>query len=384
MNRETTSQASYPPSIEKAVMAFFDDFDFGEGGERTRLSYRSGARAFLEYVSQHGDLDLDSSINALPSSVSADFNSWMQTAEHTGPGPEGDEGDQEVSQGYSVSTRRLYLQALSRMLRFWWYRNWMPFSPEEETRARKALQIRANREERRRVHSRNDKVPHDFGDRMLAAANALLLPTDEDVPDPHDRRKARLVTLRTRAVIHTLRATALRAGDLCNLTRTDVRLAYKTGGHLRLEMAKTGLAAHVVLGEAALAAIDGYLEERGDTSPWIFIQHGRTGAPPRRWDLSTEVYRRRKRGYGARFGPGSVRQIVVELAAQAGYNPEQDEFVSTHAFRHWHAQRLIDLGASIDQVQAVLGHARAQTTKDVYAPEPNVEQILKWEEKIQG
>jgi integrase len=75
---------------------------------------------------------------------------------------------------------------------------------------------------------------------------------------------------------------------------------------------------------------------------------------------------------------------VVELARRAGYDPGRDQFVSTHAFRHWHAQRLIDLGASIDQVQAVLGHARAQTTKDVYAPEPNVAEILRWEAQMQA
>lgn len=78
-----------------------------------------------------------------------------------------------------------------------------------------------------------------------------------------------------------------------------------------------------------------------------------------------------------------MRRIAVELAGGAGYAPESDQFVSTHAFRHWHAQRLIDLGASIDQVQAVLGHVRAQTTKDVYAPEPNIARILEWEERIQ-
>jgi integrase len=148
-------------------------------------------------------------------------------------------------------------------------------------------------------------------------------------------------------------------------------------------MAKTGLAAHVVLGETTLEAIEAYFGERDDASPWVFIQHGRTGAPPRRRNLSAEAYRRRRRGYGARLGTGSVRQVVVELAVRAGYDPEKDQFVSTHAFRHWHAQRLIDLGASVDQVQAVLGHARAQTTKDVYAPEPNVSQILEWENRIQ-
>ncbi len=383
MNKENNLGLGTLPTIEQAVEAFFNDFDFGEGGERTRLSYRSGARAFLRFVEEYEEITSSTVIDALPSSVSADFNAWMQTAEHTGPGPEGDENDQEPREGYSTSTRRLYLQALTRLLRFWWYRGWLAFSPEEETRARKALQIQRTREDRRRVQTRSEDVPTDFGDRMLEAAIALPLPTEKDIADPCVRRKARIETLRVRALIQVLRATALRAGDVSTLTRTDVRLAQQTGGHLRIEMAKTRLAAHVVLGEETLAAIDEYLNERSDDSPWLFIQHGRTGAPSRKRDLSTEAYRRRRRGYGAKFGPGSVRRIVVGLAKKAGYDPEREQFVSTHAFRHWHAQRLIDLGASIDEVQSILGHARTQTTKDVYAPEPNVDQIFKWEHMIQ-
>jgi integrase len=75
------------------------------------------------------------------------------------------------------------------------------------------------------------------------------------------------------------------------------------------------------------------------------------------------------------MGTGLVRKIVIDVAKSAGYNPKL-EFVSAHSFRHWHAQRLIRLGASIDQVQSVLGHARAQTTKDIYAPEPNMSQVV--------
>lgn len=371
------------PTIRSALAAFFDEFDFGEGSDRTRLSYHSGSRAFVRFLEEHENLTPETPLAALPSSVLADFNAWMQTSEHTGPGPKGDKDEREIQQGYSVSTRRLYLQALGRLLRFWWYRQWLAFSPEEESRAREALQIRKSREDRRRVHTRSDQVPPAFGDRMLEAASALPLPTEQEIHDPRDRRKARLETLRARALVSTLRATALRAGDLCRLVRTDVQLARQTGGHLRLEMAKTGLAAHVVMGEATVGTIEDYFGERDDVSPWVFIQHGRTGAPPRGRNLSAEAYRRRMRGYGARLSPGSARRIVVELAARAGYDPERDQFVSTHAFRHWHAQRLIDLGASIDQVQAVLGHARAQTTKDVYAPEPNVSQILEWEDRIQ-
>lgn len=383
MGEQKSSDTGTLPTIEQAVDAFFDDFDFGDGGRRTRLSYLSGARCFLDFVRDHEELDSSTSITELPSSASADFNAWMQTAEHTGPGPEANVEEQEIQRGYSASTRRLYLQALSRMLRFWWYREWLSFSPEDEARARESLQIRKSRQDRRSVYSRTDQVPPDFGDRMLSAADSLPLPSEEDISNDRDRRKVRLQTLRTRAIVITLRATALRAGDLCDLTRTAVRLAARSGGHLRLEMSKTGRAAHIMFGEAALGALEAYLEERNDASPWLFIQHGRTGAPPRGRQLSAEAYRRRQRGYGARLGPGSVRRIVVSLARRAGYDPERDQFVSTHAFRHWHAQRLIDLGASIDQVQSVLGHARAQTTKDVYAPEPNIPQIMQWEERIQ-
>ena len=372
------------PTIEQAVDAFFNEFDFGEGSERTRLSYRSGARAFLRFIEDHADYDQDTPIEQLPSGTSAEFNAWMQTVAHSGPGPDSlGVANIKVQKGYSSSTRRLYLQSLSRMLRFWWYRSWLSFSPEEETLARKALQIQRTREERQRTQTRSGNVPTDFGDRMLDAASALPLPTEADISNPRDRRKARLDTLRARALVQTLRATALRAGDLCQLIRTDVLLAHRTGGHIRVEMAKTGLAAHVVVGKATLTTIDAYLKERDDESPWLFIQHGRTGSPSKTRKLSPEAYRRRKRGYGARLSPGSVRRVVIELAKRAGYDPDRDQFVSSHAFRHWHAQRLIDLGASIDEVQSVLGHARAQTTKDVYAPEPNVAQILFWEEEIQ-
>ena len=384
MGEQTEPKYRDLPTIEQAVEAFFYDFDFGDGGERTRLSYRSGARAFLRFIIEESDYDLDTPIEELPSSISADFNAWMQTAAHTGPGPESDDSKYtETHEGYSSSTRRLYLQALSRLLRFWWYREWLIFSPEEEDRARKTLQIQRSRDERRRIQTRSGDVPTDFGDRMIEAANALPLQTEEDIPDPRERRKARLETLRSQALIHTLRATALRAGDVCSLIRADVRLAHQTGGHLRIEMTKTGLAAHVVLGKPTLAAIEAYFKERNDVSPWLFIQHGRTGSPPKKRSLSTEDYRRRRRGYGARLNPGSVRRMVVALAKAAGYDPERDQFVSTHAFRHWHARRLMDLGASIDEVQSVLGHARAQTTKDVYAPEPNIAQILFWEERMQ-
>jgi integrase len=369
------------PTIRDAVDAFLTDFDFGDGGERTRLSYRSGAFAFLRFIEETEKLDPQSLISKLPSSISADFKSWLQGTTHAGPGRPVE--DNKLAQhSYSPATVKLYLQALNRLLRFWWFREWLSFSPEQEIEARKALQIQRSRDRRDRTPTRSPDVPSDFGDRMLEAVLELPLPTSASIPDAQQRRKVRLDTLRAQALIHTLRASALRAGDVCELTRSQIELARRNNGYLAITMRKTGLSAHVVLGSAAINVIDSYLKERNDTSPWVFIQHGRTAFPPRRRSPSLEAYRRRKKGYGAQVNPGLVRRIVLKVARQAGYNPKR-EFVSAHAFRHWHAQRLIRLGASIDQVQSVLGHARAQTTKDIYAPEPNVTQILQWEEAIQ-
>jgi len=128
------------PAIEETVQAFFVDFDFGERGDRTRLTYRSGARAFLRFVKEHEALDPSSPIAALSSSVSADFKACLQSTERIGPGRQSEE-EKPVARRYSPATVSLYLQALSRLLRFLRFREWLSFSPEEETRARQGLQI---------------------------------------------------------------------------------------------------------------------------------------------------------------------------------------------------------------------------------------------------
>lgn len=376
------TESGYLPTIENAVESFFNEFDFGEEGRRTRLSYETGARNFLRFIKEKDDLELDMPINILPSTISDDFKNWMLTANNSRPGITGRDSNREILQGFSPATRILYAHSLSRLLRYWSYRDWLQFSPCKEEATRKALQIQRKRKGRFQVHSRSEKVPVDFGDKMVQAASSLLLPTEKDIPNSNERRKARLNVFRIRALIHTLRDTALRVGDICSLSRSDIELVHQSGGYLRVLMAKTNLAAHVVFGNKTLSVIDAYIKERADESPWVFIQHGRTGNPARKSELSAEHYRRKKRGYGARFGSGSIRNCIIELARIAGYDPESDRFISTHAFRHWHAKRLIAIGASTDDVQIILGHAFLDTTKDMYATDPNIEKIREWAEKI--
>jgi site-specific recombinase XerD len=240
-----------------------------------------------------------------------------------------------------------------------------------------AMRIQSHREER--LPTRSPKVPGDFGDHMLAAAEKMALPTT--ARKNTELRKQRLNTLRTRALIHTLRASALRIGDVVTLTRSTLAAAHAAGGYLTITMEKTGLQAHIYLGEAARKAIESYIEERGDHSPFLFVQHGRSG---KLRSGSANWFRVQQRGYGAPMGISLARSIVYQVARLAGYEVGTEKtFVGPHAFRHWHAQRLIDQGASLDQVQSVLGHANPETTKKIYATDPNVGNIIAAERALQ-
>jgi len=59
-----------------------------------------------------------------------------------------------------------------------------------------------------------------------------------------------------------------------------------------------------------------------------------------------------------RLAYGVVRQIVKEALASVGLG-----HVTPHQLRHTFATQLLDRGAALDQVAALLGHARVDTAK---------------------
>ena len=94
---------------------------------------------------------------------------------------------------------------------------------------------------------------------MIGAAEARPLPTEIDLPDPAKRRVARLETLRATALVHTFAATALRVGDVCRLTRGQIRLVERNKRYLVMAMRKTGLQAYLVFGKPTPTAIEACL-----------------------------------------------------------------------------------------------------------------------------
>ncbi|MGB7537920.1 MAG: tyrosine-type recombinase/integrase [Anaerolineales bacterium] len=220
--------------------------------------------------------------------------------------------------------------------------------------------------------ARVGRVPEDFGDKMAATADSQPLP-------PLKNRLALLKILRSKALVHFLRATGLRIGDACRFTRSDFQSAKARDGYFTLQMQKTGSLAHCLIGDTAVAAIDQYLKVRTDASPWIFIQHGRAGKPR---TGTSQFFRSAARGYGAKISTKTAWEIIRRIGRQA-YGVKTTQFISPHAFRHWHAQSLIRAGAQLEDVQSVLGHSTPVITKQIYAPEPNLTRISETERLIQ-
>jgi site-specific recombinase XerD len=337
--------------INAAVDVFFSEFHFPSESKNTKRTYKTALKKFLLFAKETHLLKEE--VIILDPSIINRFGVWL------------------IANGMSEYTQNIYESALRRAVNFWRMKGWINFSNDQEKETRLAMRIQSKKKHSG-GSSRVGRVPEDFGDRMAAVADALPLPAGKN-------RLALLKTLRSRALIHFLRATGLRIGDACRFTRSDLLSAQSHGGYFTIQMQKTGSLAHCFLGEAAVQALERYLQERSDSSPWIFIQHGRAGKSRAG---TSQFFRTTVKGYGARISPKTAWEIVRHIGRQA-YGRKTTQFISPHAFRHWHAQSLIRAGAQLEDVQSVLGHSTPVITKQIYAPEPNLSRITDTERLIQ-
>jgi integrase/recombinase XerD len=150
-----------------------------------------------------------------------------------------------------------------------------------------------------------------------------------------------VLALRDRAMLEVLYGAGLRVSELVGLPLAGVD---RRAGFLRVR-GKGGRERIVPLGEPALAALDAWLAE---------------GRP--------KLVRRSGRGTDALFlsrrGTAMTRQNFFarlrQLARRAGLPAER---VSPHVLRHSFATDLLEGGADLRAVQAMLGHADLATTQ---------------------
>lgn len=145
---------------------------------------------------------------------------------------------------------------------------------------------------------------------------------------------------RDRAMLELLYATGCRASEVSSLALRDLHLseryclAHGKGSKERL----------VPLGDAAVAAIQSYLEEErgrlakraGGSPSWLLLSRG-----------------------GRRLRREAIWELVKRYAKRSGV----PETISPHTLRHSFATHLLSGGVDLRQVQELLGHASIATTQ---------------------
>ena len=154
-----------------------------------------------------------------------------------------------------------------------------------------------------------------------------------DTPDPSTARG-----LRDRAMLETLYSTGLRVSELVALKLADINLAegfLSTVGKGRKQRI-------VPVGEAAVQMVERYLSEarpafdRGRNHPALFLTH---------------------------LGRGMTRQGFWKLLGGYALRADITKRLSPHKLRHSFATHLLENGADLRAVQAMLGHADIGTTQ---------------------
>jgi site-specific recombinase XerD len=147
-----------------------------------------------------------------------------------------------------------------------------------------------------------------------------------------------LSELRDRAILELFFSTGLRVSELCSLNR-DLDLT-RDEFSIRGKGEKVRV---VFLSPAAKRCIKEYLDKRGDVDEALFVQYGKAS----------------KNSKDLRLTPRSVERLVKKYSTKAGITRK----VTPHVIRHSFATDLLQNGADLRSVQALLGHANITTTQ---------------------
>lgn len=143
---------------------------------------------------------------------------------------------------------------------------------------------------------------------------------------------------RNRAILETLYSCGLRVSELCNLKLSDL---YLDEGFIKVE-GKGSKQRLVPISQRAIQEISRWLEDRIDGK----IKEG----------YEDFVFLAR---WGKNISRIMVFHLIKELAEKAGIK----KTISPHTFRHSFATHLLEGGANLRAIQAMMGHESIATTE---------------------
>jgi site-specific recombinase XerD len=177
------------------------------------------------------------------------------------------------------------------------------------------------------------------GERSLELISSEELERLLDAPQGED-----LKSLRDRSILELLFSTGLRVSELCGLDR-DIDL-----NQSEFSVRGKGEKVRVVfLSDAAKQAIKPYLKARTDLSDALFVR-----IP----SLAGKKKPSKESSLG-RLTTRSIERTVKHYATKAGISKK----VTPHVVRHSFATDLLQNGADLRSVQALLGHSNITTTQ---------------------
>lgn len=152
---------------------------------------------------------------------------------------------------------------------------------------------------------------------------------------------ARFLRARDRAIVMLLVNSGLRVSELCALEVPDV-VVNERSGSVTVRRGKGNKARTVPLNVEArrpLTALFGYLEETMQENDRLFCDH-----------------------QGRPLTPRGVQHMLTEYGRRAGIE------VTPHILRHTFAKGLADAGVRAEEIAALLGHSKLETTRRYTQP----------------
>lgn len=178
------------------------------------------------------------------------------------------------------------------------------------------------------------KIP----ERQIDLISSVELERLREAPD-----LSTLKGLRDKAIIELFFSTGLRVSELTSLQRD---LDYSEGNFpIRGKGDKMRI---VFVSETAKRAVEAYLKNRKDMDDALFVRVANKSGE--------ESLAQQK---SLRLTPRSIERMIRQYAIQCGISKK----VTPHVLRHSFATNLLENGADLRSVQALLGHANITTTQ---------------------
>jgi site-specific recombinase XerD len=324
------------PTFDSELRVFLKTAGGGQS-RHTALTYQNGLTYFSNYLTETYDWSDEQPIAELTPEMLSEFPSWLLTQSYR-------RSPRTAAVPLAESTRSLYLLAVSRFLRFLVLRKHLPhFDYAEYERVKEELSQATNV----KTQPLAKKIPAT--EIVIALVTAAEQPPviKEDAKPTH-RRRLYLVWLRNRAMIHALRSSGMRVGELTSLKRADLD-PHRQGAWVTGKGRKTRF---VAFDDQAWETIQRYLTERHDEMLLVktgqhplFCRHDRSAGTDRRLPVSART----------------VQQVFKELSEAA--NISQRFNMSPHSLRHYFANGLLEFSGNLALVQEALGHNDPKTTR---------------------